>query len=304
MKGEARKASFSAGIQVLCAKHFSGEDTGFVYGLADGGLIKNLLPTIFSFPEVEACILTPELNEPEAGIFPVVLFKIKGPDSPEWEWISLEEHCTKILHLRSVLSLDALYLHLRKLLAVVLPEGDRMWLRFYDPVIFFPLLKAMDASRIGHIFGSDGEGGWAISYWAGISEDAEVLQENAPGTTFIPPEKKTFTLDAAQLEALDESYFRRMCRLSLLHMQKVDPEKFSNPDPATMTMLENAVDDAFHHGIIETETTPLYVECAFYWGPDFTSRLDWAKAIVEKAEYSGFVKMSFFYARLQKEKKK
>lgn len=303
MKNDKDKDLFLPGMQELAQRLFTKDTEGFVYGLVDTGLVPDFLPTLFGFPGAEACILTPELHFPEKGSFPVVFFKINGPDSPEWDWACRKEHCTKILFFRSICTLAELYPQMRKLLWCNLPEGERSWLRFYDPAVFFPLTEATDAGQIGHFFGSDGKGGWAVSSWMGLDEDGKLHIRHAVGAHFIRPATEIPMLGATRLEALQEAHFQRMYRMSLRHMQEVNPGQFETPAPETDAMLENAVDDAFYHGIFEEETTPLYVECSFYWGPDFVSRLEWARAIFENQHYSGYVKMRFLHERLQKEKK-
>lgn len=124
------------------------------FAIADSAQNNSLLKALTKFSFRAQCLFSVEINNPVGNVAPH-LIEIPSPleGNKAWHWISkhaVETPCLSVIAANA--EFDLLYLGLTKNLNAVLPDGEGMWLAFWDPAILGSLIGQSDDNTL-HING-------------------------------------------------------------------------------------------------------------------------------------------------------
>jgi hypothetical protein len=137
----------------LASRLFPDEEGLNTYAVLDGASAPDLLDHLYDDPRPEfVCLYRGELEPDLAEVGPY-LIRLQ-PDAPFTDWL-LNEGWGKHWGIYAITpaDLNSMRKHFRTFLMVKMPNGSRVYFRFYDPRVFAAYLPTCNPFELQHVFG-------------------------------------------------------------------------------------------------------------------------------------------------------
>lgn len=173
---------------------------------------------------------------------------------------------------------DSLRRHLRKLLTVRVPEGQRMLFRFYDPRVLRTYLRTCNSEDRERFFGPiqqfwmEGERGEDLLTFSN-DENAGPKRAEQPSTVL--------TIRKEQLRAFSASAYDRFIDTMMDHTRKYFPSRHTQLGEAALRQtVAAAIEKARAYGIRSKRDVCKVINVAVTLGPDFDQKFSLLRDIL------------------------